>query len=159
MQEVMRYIISLDLFTENDGHIFCFKLLKRLDSSMTSNPKMRELITSAKEHHDGVMTVSCKNRIEENRIDKKKAFKASVFLKRYCDNKQVISDWLQVRKTKKAANTETAMNRFINQVEKSNLSCERVLEICCQKSWAGFEAKWLENTGEVVNLNDHRKLL
>lgn len=69
VNEIMKYIISLDLFQESNGHIFCFKLLKRLDSSMTSNTKLRSLITSAKEHHDIVMTKSCKTRREETRKD------------------------------------------------------------------------------------------
>lgn len=76
---IMRYIVELGLFEEQNSHIFCFKMLKRLDSSMTSNPKMRSMIASAKESHDGVMMESCsnhdtimqeENRIEEIRIDK-----------------------------------------------------------------------------------------
>lgn len=67
VNEIMMYIIQLGLFECHNDHIFCFKLLKRLDSSMTSNPNMRKLITEAKENHDGVMTQSCKNRKEENR--------------------------------------------------------------------------------------------
>lgn len=84
VEEIMRYMVELNLFEENNGHIFCFKLLKRLDSSMTSNPHVRKLITEAKENqkkienHDGVMTESCcshdgvmldKMRIDEIRID------------------------------------------------------------------------------------------
>lgn len=60
VQEIMRYIIELNLFQESGGQIFCFKLLKRLDSSMTSNQKFRDLITQAKGHHDGIMMPSCK---------------------------------------------------------------------------------------------------
>lgn len=76
VEEIMRYMVSLNLFDESNGQIFCFKLLKRLDSSMTSNPKMRALINDAKNNHDTVMTKSDfimqeKNRIEieKNRID------------------------------------------------------------------------------------------
>lgn len=60
VEEIMRYIVELGLFQESEGHIFCFKLLKRLDLSMTSNMKFRELITKSKENHDDVMIVSCK---------------------------------------------------------------------------------------------------
>jgi hypothetical protein len=75
VQEIMRTIVELRLFEESKGHIFCFKLLKRLDTSMTSNSRFRELIRSAKAenhdtvmtHHDTVMIPSCKNRIEKNR--------------------------------------------------------------------------------------------
>lgn len=67
VNEVMRYIVELGLFEEHDNRIFGFKLIKRLDSSMTSNPTFRKMIQKAKDNHDGVMTPSCKNRIEKNR--------------------------------------------------------------------------------------------
>jgi len=77
VNQIMRYIVSLGLFEENNGHIFCFKILKRLDTSMTSNPKMREIITSAKKSHDKVMishdsVMQEENRREENRIEQKR---------------------------------------------------------------------------------------
>ena len=56
VEEIMRYIISLGLFEEKEGRIFCFKLLKRLDSSMTSNAKFRAIIAEAKNNHDSIMT-------------------------------------------------------------------------------------------------------
>lgn len=52
------------------------------------------------------------------------------------------SDWLKVRKNKKATNTQTAFTKFINQVEKSGYSINDVLEKCIEKSWSGFEADW-----------------
>lgn len=63
VEEIMRYMIELNLFEESNGHIFCFKLLNRMDSSMTSSPRFRELINKAKETkqeekcecHDNVM--------------------------------------------------------------------------------------------------------
>ena len=69
VEEIMRYIIELNLFQENENRIFCLKLLKRIDSSMTSNTQFRKMINDAKEHHDWVMTGSCKKRIEKNRIE------------------------------------------------------------------------------------------
>lgn len=70
VEEIMRTIVDLGLFQESQGHIFCFKLLKRLDTSMTSNSRFRELISDAKgqksltppqniKNHDGIMTPSC----------------------------------------------------------------------------------------------------
>jgi len=56
VEEVMRYIIELGLFESSNNHIFCFKMLKRMDTSMTSNTAFRKMITEAKEHHDEVMT-------------------------------------------------------------------------------------------------------
>lgn len=55
VEEVMETIIGLGLLQESQSHIFCFKLLKRMDLSMTSNPQFREMIKRAKENHDSVM--------------------------------------------------------------------------------------------------------
>lgn len=61
---IMRDIIGLGLFTETEGRIFCLKLLKRINLSMTSNPAFRNAISAKKEqyhdtvmiHHDDVMS-------------------------------------------------------------------------------------------------------
>lgn len=84
VQEMMVFMVKQGLFESGDGVITCMKLAKRLDQSMTSNPKMRELIKILRidtENHDGVMTESCKNRLDKNRIEnkpKKPAAKALV---------------------------------------------------------------------------------
>lgn len=56
VQEIMRFIVSIGLFTCSNDRIFCYKLLKRLDSSMTSNPAFRKMISDAKRNHDDIMT-------------------------------------------------------------------------------------------------------
>ena len=80
VEEIMRFMITLNLFEENNGHIFCFKLLKRLDTSMTSNTKLRSLISKAKnqeqfldfqeENHDTVMTNHDSVMLDKTRLDK-----------------------------------------------------------------------------------------
>ena len=72
VEEIMKYIIDLGLFTSQDEKIFCFKLLKRLDTSMTSSPKFRAMITEAKDSHDLVMTESCKSRVDKKRREENK---------------------------------------------------------------------------------------
>ncbi len=72
VNEIMKYIILLGLFEENQGRIYCYKVLKRLDSSMTSNIKMRKLIVNGRNNHDKVMTSHDKVMQEEKRIDKKR---------------------------------------------------------------------------------------
>jgi hypothetical protein len=75
VEEMMRYFVELGLFESSEGVITCLKLARRLDSSMTSNTDMRNIIQKLK-NPDGVMTKSDKvmqdkKRIEEKRIDKK----------------------------------------------------------------------------------------
>jgi len=68
--EIIATLVELGLFEVKNDRICCLKLLSRLDTSMTSNSLLRKTISSAKESHDSVMTESCKNRIDKNRIDK-----------------------------------------------------------------------------------------
>jgi hypothetical protein len=60
-------------------------------------------------------------------------------------NKQVVSDWLDVRKAKKARNTETAFKGLLKQIELSGLTANECITIAVEKSWQGFDAKWLQN--------------
>lgn len=54
---IMRTIIELGLFNECEGHVFCFKLLKRINLSATSSQSFRKAITEAREtYHDKIMT-------------------------------------------------------------------------------------------------------
>lgn len=86
-------------------------------------------------------------------------FSAKSFLLEYCQNEQLINDWLKVRKEKRLPPTETAMNLFIKKVEKSKFNCEKILEICCDKGWAGFEIEWLDKIPHLQAVNDTRGLL
>ena len=57
VEDIMRYIVELGLFTESQNRIFCIKLLKRINLSMTSNASFRDAINAKKtQYHDTVMT-------------------------------------------------------------------------------------------------------
>jgi hypothetical protein len=59
---------------------------------------------------------------------------------------QTAADWFIVRKAKKAGPlTETALAEIIAQADKAKMSLERALVICCRRSWAGFNHKWLSD--------------
>ena len=57
-------------------------------------------------------------------------------------------DWLEVRKKKKAANTETALNGLIKQISESGLTPQKAIEMATEQSWAGFKAKWVANNDQ-----------
>jgi hypothetical protein len=61
----------------------------------------------------------------------------------------LVAEWIKVRNTKKATNTQTAFNRFINQVESSGKNINFVLTKCVEKSWSGFEANFLTNSNNL----------
>lgn len=83
VEEMMRYFVNERLFESIDGVITCFKLARRLDKSMTSNPQMREIIGKLK-NHDAIMTQSAKPmqdkiRLDQTRLDKNKPISDSRF--------------------------------------------------------------------------------
>lgn len=59
--------------------------------------------------------------------------------------KQITSDWLKVRKTKKGSNTETAFNKIKNEITKTNLTANECIKLAVEKSWCGFESEWVIN--------------
>lgn len=72
--------------------------------------------------------------------------------------KQLVSDWLAVRRRKKLTNTETALKGFLKQVDKSGNTLNDVLTKCIEKSWGGFEAEWFEKEKRTEDKIDFEKL-
>ena len=57
---------------------------------------------------------------------------------------KTLEDWLKVRKTKKAVNSETAFNGIKKKMEASGKSFNECVKISAEKSWAGFDIEWLK---------------
>jgi len=60
-------------------------------------------------------------------------------------DKEVLEDWLTVRKKKKASNTKTALKGLITEITKSGLMVNDAIEYAAEKSWSGFKAQWYFN--------------
>lgn len=78
-------------------------------------------------------------------LEKETKFIFKTALIKYGFKKELVEDWIKVRKTKRLTNTETAFNKFITQVEKSGKDINEILKICVEKSWGGFDSEWLTN--------------
>lgn len=74
----------------------------------------------------------------------------------YGFERQLVEDWLKVRKTKKATNTETAFKNFIAELEQRTCNINEVLEICVEKSWSGFKWSWIDNLKQTNTFNNGR---
>lgn len=92
-----------------------------------------------------------KNKESNNSIEKKEIFNFRKYLIDFGFENDLIDDWLKVRKTKKATNTQTAFNSFIKEVEKSNKDINEILKICIEKDWKGFKNEWLTNIENQKN--------
>jgi hypothetical protein len=63
---------------------------------------------------------------------------------KYGFDEKLTIEWIDIRKKKSAVNTESAFKGFVREVEKSKLDKNEILKKCVEKSWRGFEAKWIE---------------
>ncbi len=53
------------------------------------------------------------------------------------------SDFLSLRKTKKAPVTEAAISRIESEAVKAGWTLENALTECCARGWTGFKAEWV----------------
>jgi hypothetical protein len=56
----------------------------------------------------------------------------------------IFKDYLEVRRTKKAKWTGTALKGLQREASKANISLEKAMQICCERNWVGIKAEWLK---------------
>lgn len=66
----------------------------------------------------------------------------------------VFKDYLEVRKTKKAKWTETALKGLTKEAEKAGISLQDAMELCCARGWVGFKADWIKDQDVAKTNND-----
>lgn len=59
------------------------------------------------------------------------------------------TDFMALRRAKKAPMTPTALKRLKSEADKAGMSLPKAVETCCGRGWAGFEAKWLVDPSDV----------
>jgi uncharacterized protein YdaU (DUF1376 family) len=69
-------------------------------------------------------------------------------------SESVFKDYLEVRKTKKAKWTDTALKGLTKEAEKAGLSLQEAMELCCARGWVGFKADWVKDQDVVKPNND-----
>jgi uncharacterized protein YdaU (DUF1376 family) len=69
-------------------------------------------------------------------------------------SESVFKDYLEVRKTKKAKWTDTALKGLIRESEKAGISLQQAMEMCCARGWVGFNADWIKDQQPTSTNND-----
>ena len=82
---------------------------------------------------------------------------SKILIETYGCDRQHVLDWLKVREKKKAANTETALKKIVNECNRHNFPVSEAVKICAERSWQGFEYKWIENINNRINETDRSK--
>lgn len=90
--------------------------------------------------------------LEKETKDIRFNFKAELL--KVSGDKDLVNEWIAVRKTKKLTNSKTALESFMSEVTKSNLPINDILRKCVIRSWGGFESKWLTNSPQVNSANN-----
>lgn len=68
-------------------------------------------------------------------------------LKKMGVSEEASTEFLRVRKAKKAVNTQNAFKQLVNEAQKANLTLAQAVDYCLkrQSPWAGFQASWYRN--------------
>ena len=82
---------------------------------------------------------------EQDQKQKQRAprFDAQAHLVSIGVDQSIAADWLQSRKTLKAAVTMTAIEGISREAAKANIALSDALALCCQRGWRGFKAEWV----------------
>ena len=64
--------------------------------------------------------------------------------------KDVAEAWLQVRKAKRAVNTELALKSILREIEKTGRTANECIEIAVEQSWRGFKSDWIDKAANVT---------
>lgn len=77
----------------------------------------------------------------------------------------IARDWMEVRKAKGAANTETSFKSIEREILKSGMPANECIRVAVENSWRGFKAEWLANqqrasrpSGKVSVLENNRNV-
>ena len=156
-ENIIESIINdFDLFVIEADNFGSLSVQRRLEERDAKSLKARESAykrwNKDKENANALQTDSECNAIKERKVNeiKEKENKNTTFnfesaLISYGFNTQLVSDWMQVRKAKKATNTETSFNNFISQIEKSGVDKNEILKICISRDWKGFNTDWIKD--------------
>lgn len=132
------------------------------------NPYSEKPDTGKSAHKERKKQQRQSEQINKDKIKKPKKEKAVAFSKK--DFKQVllelgsdethIDDWIKVREKKRAAQTQTALKKFVAECEKHNYPVASAVEKCAENSWSGFKYQWLinqENQNQNGNTGNSNK--
>ena len=170
VKAVVECCLEYELFTEDDGCFFSKRILKNIHKRMDISEKRakagrisankRKKATSVEQNSTNANKE--KERKEKERKEKdntntntKSVFNFKKSLLDYGFDAQLVDEWMAIRKTKKAINSEFSFKSFISQVEKTGAEKNEVMRTIAEKQWVGFNHAWMKNTNTINNNLNH----
>ena len=124
----------------------------KIGTSTKNGTSTSTKIGTATSTKNGTQNLSIESTNESTNIYKGKFNFANALVSQGADQK-LISEYMEVRKAKKAVNSETAFKSLISEQQKSGLTLNRVLEHCVVNSWKGFKAEWVKTQNQPAQQN------
>jgi len=173
LEKQLSFMYKIGILSLRNGDVFNENILKFGEKYQEKKENTRKRVSQWREKQADAKKVTCyelvrntlKYSVGKLNIDKykekdiKEKFNFRKELLNLGIEKQIVEDWLKVRKTKNATNTETAFNSIKKQLELSNKPPNECIKIAAEKSWSGLKAEWIENikptNGKIFTLNDY----
>lgn len=124
--------------------------------------------THSERNADATISDANHKPITNNHKKTKDTYSPSAHLVSLGADESIVKDWLTLRKAKKAAVTETAINGIVREAKKAMWPLSDVLAKSCERGWTGFKAEWVAgevapnvaaaNPGELITLPDGRQI-
>ena len=117
-----------------------------------SPPQCNTFTKVVKDVHQGGEPAAHKPGIEpvkepNTEIQARAAARSTAIAKPDGVTEQTWSDWLQLRKTLRAAVTQTAIDGINREARRAGYTLEQALVTCCANGWRGFKAEWMQQRG------------
>jgi len=166
-------LLSKKVIKEVGGFIKIYFLDEQFENALEKSVKAREsvekrwskrntiVLGTNNDSNTNVLQTNYDSNTEEKRKEEiytPPSFDFKKSLLSFGFDSKLVSEWIKVRKSKKLTNTETALDKFIKQVELTGLDKNLVLEKCVEKSWGGFESSWITNVS-VQQSNNQSNVL
>lgn len=149
-------MIYIDFLDEQMGNIHEISEKRR----KAANKRWKGKNANASKHDaSAVQTDAEESREEENenREEGEKKFNFKKSLIEYGFKKELVDDWMEVRRKTRAVNSKTALLGFLREVEKTGMDMDQVLQICVERSWRGLQAKWITDNTNTNGSTGHTK--
>lgn len=126
--------------------------LKGLETKKTSLKKIYSSYDNHMENEN--INENIDLNINEIKKEKEQKFNFRKSMVEYGFDEKLVDEWMQVRRTKKATNSETAFKSFIGELNsKKVLDHNEVLKMIVERSWSGFKWSWIDNNNLNFNKN------
>lgn len=132
--DILKSLVAKGLINKTEN---CFNGIRYISYSIRQGVQKMDNPCPIIGHNNKDINIDInKNTIEDRFNFKKSLLEIGV-------QEDVADAWLQVRKNKRATNTEIAFKKVYQEISKSGMTANDCITIAVENSWQGFKAEWV----------------